>query len=114
MKISLTFAVLAIALAATVPMSADGKFEPPVPVRTIAPDYPNDMRRDGITGMVMVNCLIDEQGNVSEAKVEKSSNDSFAPSAVAALKKWKFKPAQRDGSNVPIHVTIPVKFTLNS
>ena len=114
MKISLTFVVLAIALVATVPMRADGKIEPPVPVRTVAPEYPSEMRRDGMTGLVMVNCLIDEHGNVAETTVEKASNDAFSNPAITAVKKWKFKPAQRDGASVPIHVTIPIKFILNS
>jgi protein TonB len=114
MKTRISLVLLATALVSSVPMKADGKIEPPIPVRTVAPDYPNDMRRDGVTGMVMISCLIDEQGNVADSKVEKASNQAFAPCALAALKKWKFKPAQRDGAIVPIHVTIPIKFTLDS
>jgi protein TonB len=113
MKISLTLIVLATALVSTVPMRADGALTPPVPVRTVAPDYPNEMRRDGVTGLVMVTCLIDEQGNVAETTVAKASNEAFANPAITAVKKWKFKPAQRDGAIVPIKVTIPIKFTLN-
>ena len=114
MKIRITLILLATVLVSSVPMKAEGKIEPPVPVRTFAPEYPSDMRRDGVAGLVMVTCLIDEQGNVAESKVEKASNQAFAPCALAALKKWKFKPAQRDGAIVPIHVTIPIKFTLDS
>ena len=114
MKILPKLAFVALALSASAPVWADGKLEPPVPVRTYAPDYPSEMRRQGVSGLVMVNCLIDEQGNVAETKIEKQSNEAFGPSAVAALKRWKFKPAQRDGSTVQIHVTIPIKFTLNT
>ena len=113
MKTFIPYVILALALTASVPMKADGKIEPPVPVRTVAPEYPADMRREGVTGLVMVTVLIDEQGNVAETKVEKASNEAFSSPAVNALKRWKFKPAQKDGAIVPIHVTIPVKFTLN-
>ena len=114
MKISLKLALVALAFSASAPIWADGKLEPPVPVRTFAPEYPSEMRRQGVSGLVMINCLIDEQGNVADTKIEKQSNDAFGPSAVAAVRRWKFKPAQRDGSTVQIHVTIPIKFSLNT
>ena len=96
------------------PLFAQTKTEPPVPVRTVAPDYPVQLKRDGVTGVVMVKCTIDEKGNVTETTVEKSSNDAFDEPAVAALKKWKFKPAKQDGNPVAIKVSIPIKFVYES
>jgi protein TonB len=86
--------------------------EPPVPVRTVAPKFPEEMRRNGSAGLVTVSCLIDEKGNVTEPKVLKSSNDAFSEPALEALKKWKFKPAKKDGAAVAIRVNIPVQFTV--
>lgn len=88
--------------------------EPPVPVRTVAPEYPSELRRDGVSGLVMVKCTIDEQGNVIDPQVEKSSNAAFEKPAVEALKKWKFKPAKQDGAPVAIKVSIPIKFVFES
>ena len=93
---------------------AQAKTEPPVPVRTVAPDYPDELRRDGVSGLVMVKCQIDAQGNVTETEIEKSSNPAFEKPAVAALKKWKFKPAKQDGQAVAIKVSIPIKFVFES
>lgn len=84
-----------------------------MPVRTVKPNYPRELREAGVSGVVMVKCMIDEQGNVAETTVLKSSNEKFDPPAVEALKKWKFKPARQDGKPVAIHVTIPIKFTVN-
>ena len=89
--------------------AAEGS-EPPVPVRTIAPRFPDEMRRNGSSGLVTVSCLIDEKGNVTESKVVKASNDAFAEPAMEAVKKWKFKPAKKDGEAVAIRVNIPVQF----
>jgi protein TonB len=105
------FLILAFALA--VPAFAQ-KSEPPVPVRTVAPEYPQELRRDGVSGLVMVKCTIDEQGNVVDPQVEKSSNPAFEKPAVDALKKWKFKPAKQDGAAVAIKVSIPIKFVFES
>lgn len=112
MKSRLPAFLFACALA--VPALAQTKTEPPVPVRTVNPSYPVDLRRDGVSGLVMVKCSIDEQGNVTETEVEKSSNAAFEKPAVAAVKQWKFKPAKQDGAPVPIKVSIPIKFMVES
>lgn len=84
--------------------------ENPVPVRTVAPEYPRDMKNQGISGLVMVKCTIDEQGNVADPEISKSSNEHFDKFALDALKKWKFKPARQDGAVISVKVTIPIKF----
>jgi periplasmic protein TonB len=89
---------------------AESPVEPPVPVRTVPPEYPDALRREGLSGIVVVKCAVDAQGNVSDAQVEKSSNAGFEKPAVEAVRKWKFKPAKKDGAAVGITVTIPVKF----
>src|SRR5436190_17168712 len=98
-------AVLLLTCGLTAPLFAQTKTEPPVPVRTVAPEYPDELRRDGVSGLVMVKCSIDEQGNVTQAEVEKSSNAAFEKPAMAAVKKWKFKPAKQDGNPVAIKVS---------
>jgi protein TonB len=72
------------------------------------------MRRVGVSGVVLVKCTIDVQGNVVETEVEKSSHGEFEKPAVEALKRWKFKPARQDGNPVAIRVTIPIKFVIET
>ena len=86
------------------------KMDPPVPIRTVAPKYPLEMKRQGTMGVVVVKCTIDEQGNVVEPEVEKSTNEGFNTAAVEAVKKWKFKPAMQNGAAVAKRVSIPIKF----
>lgn len=112
MKLRFVLASLFALLALSV--SAQTKTEPPVPVRTVAPDYPDELRREGLSGVVMVKASIDENGNVTETLVEKSSNAAFEKPALAAVKKWKFKPAKQDGSPIAIKVSIPIKFVFES
>jgi protein TonB len=108
-------AVLALTLFAFTRVAAPARadLDPPVPVRTVPPAFPFDMRRQNIGGIVTINCLIDSQGDVQDLKVVKTSNDAFTQPAIDALRKWKFKPAQRDGAIVPIRVSIPIKFSIN-
>jgi protein TonB len=87
--------------------------ENPVPVRTVAPEYPRELKAQNVSGLVMVKCTIDEQGNVGEVAVVKSSNEKFDQFATDALKKWKFKPARQDGTPISVQVTIPIKFVVD-
>lgn len=106
--------VIGLCLAPAMPaaLAAAGR-EPPVPVRTVAPEYPRELKDSGVAGIVTVKVTIDEQGNVSEVEVVKSSNEGFDRFATAALKKWKFKPGKQDGNPVAMQVTIPVKFVVD-
>jgi len=84
----------------------------PVPVKTPPPDFPDTMKRQGISGVVAVAIVIDETGIVTSANVSKSSSSEFEAPALAAVKKWKFKPAQKDGAAVKMRVTIPIRFNV--
>jgi protein TonB len=97
----------------SVPAFAQSKIEPPVPVRMVAPEYPSDLKNEGVAGVVVVACVIDVQGNVSDPAVQKSSNAEFERPALEAIKKWKFKPAKQDGSPIAKKVTIPIKFVVS-
>lgn len=105
--------VLILALGTMVASLRAEGMEPPVPVRTVAPKFPDEMRRIGNSGLVTVSCLIDEKGNVTEPKIVKASNEAFAQPALEALSKWKFKPAKKDGAAVAIRVNIPVQFNVD-
>ena len=113
MKIRHLYLLLVVLGLAQGAVSAAEGMEPPVPVRTVAPRFPDGMRRSGSSGLVTVSCLIDEKGNVTEPKIVKASNDAFSEPALEALKKWKFKPANKDGEAVAIRVNIPVQFTID-
>ncbi|MES1167545.1 MAG: TonB family protein [Oleiharenicola lentus] len=112
MKTKATLTLLAALAFVSVTARADDAMEAPVPVRTVAPKFPVEMRRDGTSGLVTVNCLIDEKGNVQEPKVEKASNDAFSQPALDAIKKWKFKPAKKGGEAVALRVSIPIQFNV--
>ncbi len=89
---------------------ADEALEAPVPVRTVTPTYPPDLKHDKVSGVVSIVCVIDEKGNVTEPKVLKTSHPEFAEPALEAVGRWKFKPAKRGGTVVAIKITIPVQF----
>jgi protein TonB len=85
---------------------------PPAPLRTVAPQFPYDMKRAGISGLVNVTCIVDETGAVRDPVAEYASSTAFIEPAISAVRLWKFSPAYRDGVAVPLRVNLPVKFIL--
>jgi protein TonB len=103
--------VIGLLLAASPALRADT--EAPVPVRTVPPEYPSALRRSGVSGVVTLSCLIDEKGDVQDVSLEKASDEAFIQPAIEAVRKWKFKPAKKDGAVVAIKVSIPVRFRIS-
>ena len=88
--------------------------EQPVPVKAVAPVYPHEMKREAVSGIVTLKLLIDENGDVLEKEVAKSTRKEFEEPALAAISKWKFKPARKAGEAVRATITLPIKFTAES
>ncbi len=86
---------------------------PPAPVRTPPPEYPVQLKREGVSGMVVVNVVIDTDGTVAEVDVRKSTHSDFEAPAIEAVKHWRFKPAKKDGNAIRSKVALPLKFTVN-
>jgi len=77
------------------------------------PQYPFEMRRAGIAGEVVVDFIVDQNGDVQNAYALRSSQREFESAAVQAVSKWKFKPGKRGGRSVNTHMQVPIVFTLN-
>ena len=61
----------------------------------------------------LVAAVIGEDGKVLEARVQHSANRELDRKAVEAVKKWKFKPAMKDGRPVKVMITVEVNFRLD-
>ena len=81
------------------------KFQP-------SPQYPFEMRRAGVTGEVVVDFIVDSNGDVRNAYAARSTQREFESSAVTAVGKWKFRPGKKGGRAVNTHMQVPVGFTL--
>ena len=88
--------------------------EMPVQVYEEKPVYPAMAERAGIEGVVWVRALVDREGKVRDAIVQKASgtNAGFEDAAVEAAFKNRFKPAIQNGRPIPVWVTYRVLFEL--
>lgn len=77
------------------------------------PNYPFEMKRAGITGDVLVQFIVDSNGDTRDAVVLKSSQREFEAPAIQAVLRWKFKPGRKGGKAVATRMQIPIVFSLS-
>jgi TonB family protein len=78
------------------------------------PQYPVALRTEGVEGQVVVDFIVDRNGNVQNAFAAKSSRPEFAAAAVEAVNQWTFSPGRKDGRDVNTHLLVSIMFTLNN
>ncbi|NWK94919.1 energy transducer TonB [Sphingobium lactosutens] len=90
--------------------------EPSIEPRAMAgfqPDYPGAMIRQGLEGTVTVRVTISPEGRVTDIERMSATDESFwLATQRHALRKWRFRPATRDGVAVTSSKVLAVRFTL--
>jgi TonB family protein len=87
----------------------------PILLRQEQPRYTADAVRQRIEGPVQLQAVVLANGTVGEVRVLKSLDQASGldDAAIAAAKKWLFKPALKDGKPVPVIVTLIIEFRLD-
>lgn len=75
-------------------------------------EYPRTARQAGVEGNVIVQVLIDENGNPSDAKILRSASPLLEQPAIDAVLAQTFKPGRQRGRAVKTYISIPVRFRL--
>jgi protein TonB len=80
---------------------------------TPKPIYPENARREGREGRVVLRVLIDNHGRTKSVELNTSSgNQALDQAATEAIKRWRFHPAYVGDSPVDSWVNIPIDFRL--
>jgi len=85
----------------------------PLPTLRPNPEYPIEARRKKLEGWVRVELLVLEDGSVTEVKARQAQPAGvFEAAALAAVARWKFRPATEAGKPVRRRATVTVRFDL--
>jgi protein TonB len=76
--------------------------------------YPEMARRAQIEGRVIVQFIIDKEGNVHNPEVIRGIGGGCDEIAVKAVKKAKFIPGMQRGKPVNVKYSMPINFTLKN
>ena len=77
----------------------------PVPIAVVSPSV-----SPGYAGAtVQLEFVVDTAGKPVDLSVKSSPDDALAAAVMDAVKQWRFKPAERDGTPVETKVILPVR-----
>lgn len=91
------------------PVRVGGDVRPPRLLSGPAPVYPILARQAHVQGMVIIDAIIDEHGNVIEEKVV-SGQPLLIDAALKAVSQRKYEPTVLDGHPTPIDLRVEVNF----
>lgn len=77
-------------------------------------NYPDQIKLQGVEGVVLTECIITKEGVIESINVVKSLHPDLDKEAILAIQKLGiWIPAKVDGNFVSSYMTIPVKFLLS-
>jgi protein TonB len=88
-----------------------GELRPPDKLVHVDPVYPAIATAARVEGIVILEAVIDRDGNVDELRVLRSI-PLLDEAAIEAVRCWKYEPTFIAGKPVPIQMTVTVRFAL--
>jgi protein TonB len=80
-------------------------------IKRVNPEYPPLARAAQVSGSVVVEIVVDENGDVESARAL-GGHPLLRDASVAAAKEWKFKPTMLSGKPVKVTATLTFNFQM--
>ncbi len=94
------------------PVRVGGAVKPPRLLFGPAPEYPVLARQSRLSGIVVIEAVIDEHGDVKGMRVV-SGHPLLIPAALSAVSKRKYEPTILDGEPTPIDLRVEISFSFS-
>jgi TonB family protein len=88
-----------------------GGVPPPQKTKDVRPVYPRDAQAARISGVVVIEATIGEDGKVRDAVVLRSI-PLLDQASIDAVRQWEFTPTTMNGKPVPVIMTVTVNFSI--
>lgn len=88
-----------------------GSIEAPKLIKQVNPVYPEEARKKGLKGKVVLEVVINQKGETTQVKVLKSENNIFNTSAKAAVEQWRYEIPRLKGKPVSVRWIITINYT---
>ena len=99
--------------AANAPLRVGGDVKAPVLINRVEPTYTEEARAKRISGIVILEVIIDKTGRVTNAQVLKPLPFGLDRAAVDAVKQWQFQPGTLNGQPIDVIFNLTVNFRLD-
>jgi len=94
------------------PRRPGGEIQEPRRIHGAPPVYPEMARRAGVQGDVVLECVIDEGGSVTDLRVV-TGPPLLTQAALDAVRRWAYSPTRLNGRPVRVILTVTVRFRLS-
>jgi TonB family protein len=94
------------------PVRVGGPIPAPRKIKDVKPVYPRDAQAARVTGVVILELTIGEDGNVRNAVVLRSV-PMLDQAALDCVRQWQFTPTIVSGRTVPVVMTVTVNFAID-
>lgn len=94
------------------PVRVGGNVKPPRLLFGPQPDYPILARQSRLSGIVIIEAVIDERGTVTGMRVV-SGHPLLIPAALSAVSKRRYEPTVLDGVPTPIDLRVEITFSFS-
>ena len=95
------------------PIRVGGRIQAARLVERLPPTYPEQAREENITGVVILEAIIDKAGQVRNIKLV-GGHPMLAPSAIEAVSQWRYQPTLLNGQAVEVISRVEVTYTLSA
>jgi protein TonB len=89
-----------------------GGVSAPVPLFKPDPEYSEEARKAKFQGSVILQIVVDENGNPKDIKVVRPLGLGLDEKAIEAVQKWRFRAGVLNGKPVPVRANVEVNFRL--
>ena len=82
-------------------------------LRKVEPDYTDQAKDAKTEGQVVLAIEVGANGKAHNIQVIRSLDQGLDQNAIEAVRRWKFKPAVKDGEPVTVRANVEVNYRLN-
>lgn len=94
------------------PVRIGGQIQPPQLVHRVEPNYPSFAAKARLAGVVILEAIVDQDGNVTEVTVLRSATPLLDREAEAAVRQWRYSPLVLNGNRERFVLTVTLSFRL--
>jgi periplasmic protein TonB len=94
------------------PVRIGGQISSPALVKRVEPKYPDIAAAVRLSGLVILEALVNESGEVESVKVLRSPSVFLEKAAIEALKEWRYSPLVLDGVSMSFILTVTFNFSV--
>ena len=93
------------------PIRVGGNLQASRLIHRVKPEYPELARRARVSGMVILQVIVSEDGVVEEVTIVRG-HPLLNEAALQAIRQWRYSPYYLNGEPIPVTATVTVNFVL--